>query len=138
MREGAADSRLVHHMFQATDFGGAITLLTFGADGQTVFSTNATNPCMPTAARLARVGIHAACGAINTAGDWTLRFRVNESAGTDSATIGFPIAVLPGSKTAGVWSADVILQAGDTYYIVADGPSRNIILARVIVGWEIL
>ena len=137
-RQRAADRAIVHEMFQSTDFGSAIIVLVFGADGQSVFSTNATNPCAPSAMKLSRVGIHAACGAINSAGDWTLRLRVNESL-SDSATISFPIATLPGSKTAGqMSSAAIILQAGDTYYIQADGPSRNIILARAIIQWEIL
>jgi hypothetical protein len=130
---------LVHHTFQANDGGGAVTALTYAADGLIVAGGGITaNPIAPRPMRLVRVAVHALCLVINSAGDWTLRVRVNE-AGTDSATFTHPIAVAPaGSKTAGVPSTVVTLNAGDTYHILADGPSRNFVVSRVTLEWELL
>jgi hypothetical protein len=102
-----------------------------------VASANTVNPCAPRAMKLRRIGCHSGCLVVNSAGDWTLRVRVNES-GSDSATFTIGVAALPGSKNSGVPSSEIVLQAGDTYHLLADGPSRNFIVARPILEWEVL
>lgn len=133
------DPQLVHHHFQANDLGAAVTALTFTQDGLIVSGGGITvNVPAPRPMRLVRVAIHAACGVVNTAGNWTLRLRVNES-GSDSATASFAMDPLPaGSKVATVPSTVVAIKGADTYHILADGPSRNIAAVRVTLEWELL
>lgn len=131
--------QLVHHHFQANDLGSAVTALTFGQDGLIVAGGGVTvNVPAPRPMRLVRIGVHSGCAVINTAGNWTLRLRVNES-GSDSATFSFAMDALPtGTKVAGVPSTVVTIQAGDTYHIQTDGPSRNIAAVRVTLEWELV
>lgn len=131
------DSVLVHHELNVVDSNAAATSVGFTMGGLIVAGSNTVNPCAPRAMKLRRIGSHNGCLVVNSAGDWTLRLRVNES-GSDSATFTLGMAALPGSKNSGVPSSDVILQAGDTYHLLADGPSRNFVVIRVILEWEVL
>lgn len=138
MRQNRPGARLIHHTFQANNAGSAVTSLSFLMDGLVVGSESTTvNVGFPRSAKLVGVFTHAGCLVVNSVGDWTLRIRVNGS-GSDSATFGMPMAAVPGSKTAGQASSQLILQAGDTYHVVADGPSRNFAIARVCLEWEVL
>ncbi len=137
MRQRAADARLVHHELNVADGGAAVTAVGFTMGGLIVAAANTVNPCAPRAMKLRAIGSHNGCLIVNSAGDWTLRLRVNES-GSDSATFTMGVAALPGSKNSGPPSSEVILQAGDTYHLLADGPSRNFVVIRVILEWEIL
>jgi len=131
------DTRLVHHTLQASAGGPAEVSLKLTMDNLITDTGNTTNPCIPRAARLVRAAVHGACLAVNTAGDWTLRIRKNES-GSDSATMTFGLAAVPGTKTAGLLTPEVIWEAGETYHGVVDGPSRNFVIVRVTLEWEVL
>lgn len=133
------EPQMVHHHFQANDLGAAVTAVTFTQDGLIVAGGGITvNVPAPRPMRLVRVALHAACGVVNTAGNWTLRLRVNES-GSDSATVSFAINPLPsGSKASTVPSTVVTINRADTYHILADGPSRNIAAIRATLEWELL
>jgi hypothetical protein len=128
---------LIHHTFELADGGAAVTSAGFTMGGLIVAASNTVNPCAPSAMKLRRIGVMSGCLVVNSAGNWTLRLRVNES-GSDSATFTFGLAALPGSKDFGAWSSEVLLQAGDTYHLVADGPSRNFVVVRPILEWEVL
>lgn len=133
-----SDTVLVHHLMQGNDVGAAVTLLPFLMDGLLISNDSVTvNPTFPTAARLRSIGVHATCGVVNVAGDWTLHFRVNNG-GADTATFNVPMPAIPGAKTIGQPSAEVLVQAGQNYYCFVDGPSRNIAFCRVLLEWEIL
>lgn len=136
-QDKALDRAFFTNEFTAQDLGAAVTVVLLAADGLVTAAVNTVNPCMPRAVRLAAAGVHSACVAVNTAGNWTLRLRVNE-AGADSATFTIGVAAVPGSKNAGPWSSDIILQPGDTYHLQADGPSRNVVLVRATLLWEVL
>lgn len=70
------------------------------------------------------------------AGNWTLRLRKNES-GADSATFLMTAgAASVHQKVCGLWSQEVQFDACDTYHLVADGPSKNIVLARAALRFE--
>lgn len=137
MRQGPGDRAFISQEFTAQDVNSVVTFLFLEADRLVTASVNTVNPCAPRAMKLVAIGAHSTCLVVNSAGDWTLRIRVNES-GSDSATFTLGMAALPGSKNAGPPSADIILQAGDTYHLQADGPSRNVALLRVNLLWEIL
>lgn len=130
------DRRLVHHTCYGADFGAAVTALALSMDGFGM-SDISVNPCAPRAMRLRRIAIHSYCNAVNSAGNWTWRLRKNES-GSDSATFSFGMAAFPGSKDVGAPSTEVVLQAGETYHVLADGPSRNLAGCRVTMEWEVL
>lgn len=137
MRQRSGDRAFISNEFTAQDVGSAVKFLFLEADRLVTASTNTVNPCAPRAMKLVGIGAHSTCLIVNSAGNWTLRIRVNES-GSDSATFSLGMAALPGSKNAGPASADIILQPGDTYHLLADGPSRNVALLRVNLLWEIL
>lgn len=132
-----ADTRLVHHELNVVDGGSAVTAASFSMGGLITASSSTMNPCAPRAMKLRRLGVHSGCLVVNSAGSWTIRLRVNES-GSDSMTFSTGAAALPGSKDSGLPSTEVILQAGDTYHLLADGPSRNFLVIRAILEWEVL
>ncbi len=131
------DTRLVHHTLQKLDVNSAATSMKMAMDGLDTDASGTVNPCMPQAVRLSRIACHSITLVVNTPGNWTVRIRVNES-GSDSATFSIGMAAGAGSKDAGPPSTDLILQAGDTYHVVVDGPSRNVAAARVTLEWEVL
>lgn len=138
MRQRSADAKTVHHTFQGSDLGSAVTSLALSMDGLITGTEAATcNPGFPRAAKLVGVFTHATCAAVNSAGDWTLRIK-DGSSGTDLATFNMPMAAIPGSKTFGQATSQIIVQAGTTYYVSADGPSRLVVVARVVLEWELL
>lgn len=130
------DSRFVHHTLQKLDVNAAATSLKMAMDGLDTDASSTVNPCFPHAVRLRGIAVHSACIAVNSAGAWTLRIRVNES-GSDSVTFSVGMGAT-GSKDAGEPSTDLVLQAGDTYHVVVDGPSRNVAAARATLEWEVL
>jgi hypothetical protein len=138
VRQNKGDSRFVHHTLQANDLGATVTAMAFGMDGLlTGGETITVNPGAPRAMRLNRIFVHSSCAIVNTPGDWTVRIRVNGS-GSDSATFVVGNTAVPGTKLAGQMSTDIVLQAGDTYNLLADGPSRNIAFMRAVLEWEVL
>lgn len=134
-RYGQNDTRLVHHLFVGVSGDPAAVTLELGTDGLAVAAAS-LNICFPRAAKLVGVAVNCFVGAENVVGGWTLRVRKNEGA-TDEATFSFGAAAGL-NKTAGSPSVECLYQAGDTYHIQADGPSKNNIYARVTMEWEVL
>lgn len=140
MRQDGASERIVHHTFSAQDLGAVVTSVAFFMDNIIVAGTPTTtvNPGFSRAVRLRGIFSHSGTTVVNVAGSWTVRLRLNET-GVDTATFSIGVLTLPGSKDFGQMTpGGVVIQAGSTYHIQADGPSRNIVIARVILEWEIL
>lgn len=131
------DRARVHHTLQINDSGTAVTSGLYSMDGLITAGANTTNPGFPFAVRLRGVFVHAGCLAINSAGNWTWRLRVNES-GSDTATFTHTVPTVPGSKTIWIPTLSVILNPGDTYNVQTDGPSRNFLVLRTVLEWELL
>ena len=72
----------------------------------------------------------------NKPGDWTFRLRKNQSI-IDAATISIP-AGKPGvySNVAADWSVQVGFQAGESYHVLADGPSKQAVILRALLRFE--
>lgn len=134
-RYGQNDTRLVHHLFIGISGDPAAVTLELGTDGLAVGALS-LNPSFPRAAKLVAIAVTFFVGIENVAGNWTLRVRKNEGA-TDEATFSFAAATGL-NKTAGPPSVEALYQAGDTYHIQADGPSKNNVFARVTMEWEVL
>ena len=129
------DTRLVHHLFVGLNGDAAAVTLELGTDGLVVGAAS-LNPNFPRASKLVAIAVNCFVGVDNVAGAWTLRVRKNEG-GTDAAT--FTFAAAAGlNKTAGPPSVECLFQAGDSYHVQADGPSKNNIYARVTMEWEVL
>lgn len=139
MRQRAADARLIHHTFQANDLGATVTSMGFFMDGLATGSEAVTvNPGFPRAVKLVGVFLYSGCAIVNSAGDWTFRLK-DGATGSDLATCALGMTALPSpTKFAGQMSSQVIIQAGVSYYVNCDGPSRNIAVARAILEWEVL
>lgn len=135
MRQRATPRALVHHLAYG-EVAGLVTQLLIQMDGS-VITPLSWCPAFPRAAKALRAAITAQCAADTTPGNWTLRLRKNESFVTDEATISFGLTTTL-TKTAAVWSSQVVFEAGDTYYIVADGPSKTDVLCRFVLEWEVL
>lgn len=127
----------VHHQFALFDPGAAVTDVLMVADGISTGPSLAPNPGAVSSMRLRGILFMGACGIVNSAGDWTLGLHVNES-GTASHTFTVPLAAFVLDKTLNRGGGDVILDPGDTYHIRLNGPSRNTLLVRATVEWEIL
>lgn len=139
MRQDGASERIVHHTFTAQDLGNPVTALVFVQDNIVVAGapTLTVNPGFPRAVRLRGFFAHTGVLAVNVAGAWTVRIRLNEG-GADAATFAVGMAA-GGSKDFGQTTpGGLIIQGGSTYHIQADGPSRFIAIARVVLEWEIL
>lgn len=134
-RYGQNDTRLVHHLFVGINGDAAAVTLELGTDGLAVGAAS-LNPGFPRASKLVAVMVNCFVGLENVAGSWTLRVRKNEGA-TDEATFSFAAAAGL-NKTAGPPSVEALYQAGDTYHVQADGPSKNNVYARVTMEWEVL
>lgn len=135
-RYGQNDTRLVHHLFVGINGDAAATTLELGTDGLVVASFS-INPNFPRAAKLVAIAVNCFVGADNVVGSWTLRVRKNEGA-TDEATFVFGAVGGAFTKTAGPPSVECLFQAGDSYHVQADGPSKNQVYARVTLEWEVL
>jgi len=134
-RYGQNDTRLVHHLFVGINGDAAAVTLELGTDGLVVGAAS-INPNFPRAAKLVAVAVNCFIPIENVVGPWTLRVRKNEGA-TDEAT--FVFAAAAGfNKTAGPPSVECLFQAGDSYHVQADGPSKNQVYARVTLEWEVL
>ena len=130
------DSRIVHHTFVGYDDTAVVTTLTLQKDGFVQGSAFAFfNTCVPTAMRLRRVAVRSVTIAETVAGAWTLHLGINEGADVATFSVSMPVG---GAKQSGQLSADVVIQAGDTYHLDLDGPSRNLAFARVTLEWEVL
>lgn len=127
----------VHHTLHAINSGTAVTLLVYEMDDLITGAANTANPGFPSAVRLNRVFNFAGCLVVNTAGNWTVRLRVNES-GSDSFTFSSTIPVVSTPEKAVTEGNGLILDPGDSYHMLADGPSRNFALSRLVLEWEIL
>jgi hypothetical protein len=133
------ERRVFHHTLDGFDATASVTSIIWSMDQQfvaapaVVFTPNPgfAIPCIAT-----HVFVDWLVAAHTVAGNWTLRLRKNEAAG-DSATFamvaGAPVAH---QKVCGLWSQEVLFDACDTYHLVADGPEKNIVLARAILRFE--
>jgi hypothetical protein len=135
-RESKFDRMLVHHFAYGDAIGPGTTQVLFQMDNQSI-TPFSWCPALPRAAKAVRVAVTSQCAVNTTPGNWTLRLRKNESVVADEAT--FSVAVTTAlATTVGPWSAEALFQAGDRYYIVADGPSKDTVILRVVLEWEIL
>jgi len=134
-RRSNKSASLVHHMLSVVNGGTAVTTANFVADGQALASVNTANPGFPHAVKLRGAFCMNGCAAVNSAGDWTIHIRVNE-AGTDSYSFDVPVPA-GANKTVDIPDG-IVLDPGDTYHVFMDGPSRNFLLARLVLEWEVL
>jgi len=135
-RESQFDQMLVHHFAYGDQIGAGTIQVLFQMDNQSI-TPFTWCPALPRAAKPVRVAVTSQCAANTTPGNWTLRLRRNESLVTDDATFSFPLTIALAS-TAGPWSAEPVFQAGDRYYIIADGPSKDTVILRVVMEWKIV
>lgn len=135
MTRGRRGKPGIYFSFQSygSDGSNPVTTLIMTSEGQGLSPFN-LNPVFPFGARAVAIGCLGNTNADIVAGNWTMRLRKNESF-ADSATFSF--AVSTGiNKTAGRWSSEVLFDAGDTFYITADGPSKNGIAVRAWLLFE--
>ncbi len=72
----------------------------------------------------------------NAEGDWTFRLRKNEGI-LDVATIALPARESGAfTKVAADWSTQVSFAAGETYHVIANGPSKRAVILRAILRFE--
>ena len=124
-----------YKVFTAQDFGSAVTSFQFLKDGQAVNAAN-TQIGWPRRVKFERIFIQYGTAVINTAGAWTLALRKNASA-TNIATITLPFAATAQSEVH-EWDTEVFLDSTDRVWWNATGPSRNILLARMMVEVRLL
>lgn len=136
-RIGKVDRSFISHMFQITDSNTAATSAFFNADTLVTGSSSTVNPGFVQAVRFHGIMLHTACLVVNSVGDWTFRLRKNEAT-SDTFSGTFGLAALPGSKDVLLADGLYTWEAGDTYHLQCDGPSRNFIILRATVYWEVL
>lgn len=135
-RFGQGNKILVYDSVYGDAGGTPVTQVLFQQDNQGI-NPFGFCPGVPRAMKCTKVHVTSQVAAVNTAGNWTLRLRKNESFAVDEATFSFAAGTTL-SKDAGNWSTEAVFQAGDTWYVVADGPSRNTVLIRASLEWEII
>lgn len=136
LRRYANPRMLVHHGFQGSTVADPVTTQNMFQDGLIV-GLNTANPMAATGMVLRYATCHSGCIGINTAGAWTMRLRKNESL-SDSATASITCGTLPGSKEIITFSSEFRLDPGDSFYCIADGPSRNTVVIRLNLYFEVL
>jgi len=103
---------------------------TFGLTAST-WNPSVTRPC-----RLVGGSMTSVCGADVTPGDWNVDFHLNESA-TVLASASYPCTTsLNGTRLD--WDKQVFCEAGDRWFIEADGPSKSTVILRATLEFELL
>lgn len=128
-------AKVVHHLYFVFDGGTALTEVAFQTDNFVVGAASA-NVCFPNAAKLVGVAIMAITFGDTVPGDWTIRVRKNEG-GADEATFPFTLTTAA-TKSAGPPDVEALFQRGDTYHVLANGPEKVAVVARLTLEWEIL
>ena len=129
---------VVHQMFVLNSSGSGVTSVTPSSDGVVVDNALGPNPVAINPMRLRGISIMALCAVVNNPGDWTLGLHINKS-GTASYSFTFPCAAfVPNSTVSEGAVGAIVLQQGDNYHLTATGPSRDTVLGRIVVEWEIL
>ena len=115
---------------------GATTQVLFIMAGNQFITPVTWNPVIPRAAQALRIAVETQCATDTNPGNWTARLRRNDS-GADTATASIPITT---SKTRTVvdWSTQALFQAGDNWFILADGASKDTVIIRAILEWRVL
>lgn len=134
-RYAKEDRILLWQDFFGLDAGAAVTAVIMTMDSQSITPFSFC-PAVPRAMKCTKIAINASCAADTVPGNWTMRFRVDESF-ADSATASFACST-GFNKTAVNWSSEVIIQAGSTYYITADGPQKNQVVIRAVCEFEVI
>ena len=122
--------------FHGQDGSASLTSLIMSTDNYVTLFTGAWNPGLPSAARLTRVHTTSQCAVDTVAGNWTLNFYKNEGVVAD-ATFTVPMSTTM-QKSAGPWSNQLLLQAGETFWISGSGPEKNTVIIRAVLEFEIL
>jgi len=97
------------------------------------------NPVLPVAVKLIGYGISTITLGDTVPGNWTLRFRINES-GADTATASIPVTVTQTKQTHATvpWSTNPILQAGTSWNVLINGGNKNAFGSYLTLMWEII
>lgn len=135
-RFGKGNKILVHHNLFGVDGANPVALLIMTMEGNSV-SPFSLNPCMPRALKAVKIGVLANTAVDLVPGNWTMRLRLNETFGPDIATFSFAVSTGV-NPTAGSWSAEPVIQAGERYYITCDGPNKNGIAVRATLEFEVI
>lgn len=135
---GAIDKNYRQKVWQVVygaDANTGVTVLFFTMEGLGLSPTT-WNPAVVRACRLTGGICVNQVGSVGSAGDWTLNFYLNESA-VPSATATFGATT---TRTSDVldWSVPVLMQPGDRWWIAAVGPSRNTVICRVTLEFELV
>jgi hypothetical protein len=134
-RYGKNYRSLVHHAFYGDAIGPA-TQVGFVMAGPQPLASGLWDPVLPGAARAVRIGLSTQCGTDTNPGNWTLRLRRGNST-TDLATASIAITTAITDQSV-LWTPQVIFEAGWSYWIVADGASKDTVIIRPILEWEVL
>ena len=125
------DPVFFERILDAHSFAPIVTELQLFTAGQGTPNPGLVKPCIVR-------GVFATWAFVgeNEPGDWLLHLRTNEGI-IDAATMDLP-AGTPGefSKVAGDWSVPVSFQAGETYHVIANGPSKRAVILRAILRFE--
>ena len=134
-RHPPKDPVFFQHSVQGFSFSSIVTSLPLQMDGWAIGLGN-PNPGLSKPAIARSVFATWAFVGENQPGDWTLRLRKNQAI-IDAATVSLT-AGKPGeySNVAADWSLQVSFQAGETYHVIADGPSKQAVILRAILRFE--
>lgn len=146
VRDGAmlvtGPEKVYHHTFESFNLSPVVTALSMFMGRQTIDITS-PQPGFPRAGRATDVHVRWAFLANNTGPplDWTLHFRRNQDAfdsATFTVTAGAPgvFTTVFGPWVPAVGGGGLSFAAGETYTFFADGPSKNVVLIRVILRFE--
>lgn len=128
--------QLVQHTLYGDSLSGADTALAFQMDGQLTGTVNIVNPGFPRAVRASGIWINSATLGVTVAGNWNVRLRLNRT-GADAATFTFnPTAA--NEVFSGFWSTQALIQPTDQYHLLADGPTRVLMLIRAVLEFEVI
>jgi len=137
------ERRVFHHTLSGSSLTGADTQVNFFMDSLGVGSilgapvVVSPNPGFAIPCIATHVFVDFIHNGDTVAGNWTLRLRKNEAL-ADLAT--FPITVgavgIVHNKSCGQWDPHVRFDPCDTYWIIADGPQKNLALIRAVLRFE--
>lgn len=130
-RQQRSDTRLVQHVTYGQSVTGADTLVLMGTS-TFLFAPDGTsvNIPIPSACMMRRIALHTLVAGVNVAGNWTMNlFKNGTAVPPGDATFTFNPVNLS-DKFVGIWTPEIRFEAGDTYWLAATGPSRNIIAIR--------
>lgn len=130
--------RYFEQFFYGASATGTDTLVLLTPGGQ-VYANPGTGVPQPVIRpyRMTGVGIFSATAGVGTAGNWTVNLYKNASFPSTVATFTFNPTALSEVFT-GEWDSIITFDVGDYWYMSASGPSRNIVLLRISLGFELL